>query len=202
MKHSDAMVNSVSRETRQRLQIYVDLLLRWNKTINLISRNDEATVWERHVADALQLLPLIPATIDAAVDLGSGGGIPGLVLSVASGTPFHLIEADHRKAAFLREAARLTGAPCTIHPARMEAVRLPGMLLVTARALAPLTTLIALALPFMAANATLLALKGSNAEAELTDARAHWHMNVARSPSITNPAATILKITEVSRVGQ
>ena len=201
MKHSATPLDSVSRETLERLQIYVDLLLRWNPTINLISRKDEAVVWERHIADALQLIPLLPQSCDIAVDLGSGGGLPGLVLAIATGAHFHLIEADHRKATFLREASRVTGAPTTIHATRSEAVRLPPVKLVTARALAPLTALIGMAQPFLAPDGMLIAPKGANAAAELTDARTQWHMAVARTTSITNPAATILQITEVSRAG-
>lgn len=192
----------VSRETHDRLKLYVDLLLRWNRTINLISRKDEELVWSRHVADALQLIPLLRPTLTSAVDLGSGGGFPALVLAIATGVHFHLIEADQRKAAFLREASRLVGALATVHAARIETVQLPPVMLVTARALAPLPHLLSLAQNFMAPGAMILAPKGANAEAELTDARAQWHMTVARVPSTTNPAASILQITEVSRVGQ
>ncbi len=191
----------VSRETMERLTCYTELLLRWNKTINLISRKDEDQVWSRHIADALQLAPMMPAGVSVAVDLGSGAGFPGLILAIASGCHFHLIESDQRKAAFLREASRLTNAPTTIHAARIEAVRLPAVRLVTARALAPLIDLIGFAMPFLATEGTLIAPKGLNVDAELTAASAQWHMQVERASSTTNAAASILKITEVSRVG-
>lgn len=192
---------SVSRETRARLEAYADLLIRWNKTINLISRKDESHIWSRHIEDALQLLPLMPSALSHAVDLGSGAGFPGLVLSIASGCHFHLVEADQRKAAFLREASRLTAAKTTVHAARIQAVNIDPTRLVTARALAPLGELLALATPFMAPDGVLLAPKGVHADAELTAARGQWHMRVQGWPSATDAAATILHISEVSRVG-
>lgn len=185
----------------ERLTLYADTLLRWNKTINLISKRDESDLWNRHIDDALQLLPLLPANLDVAVDLGSGAGFPGLILAIATGVHFHLIESDQRKSAFLREAARITGAPATVHTARIQTVQLPKVRLVTARALAPLPELLALAAPFLADNGMLLAPKGAQADAELTAAQEQWHMRVQRAPSTTNAAATILQITEVRRVG-
>ena len=191
----------VSRETIERLEAYVALLLKWNRTINLISKGDETDIWSRHIEDALQLLAFWPDDIDRFVDLGSGAGIPGLILSVASGAHVHLIESDHRKSAFLLEAIRVTGARASVHTARIEAVDLPPVLLVTARALAPLTQLVGLAQRFMLPAGFLLAPKGQQVEAELTAARAQWHMTVTSAPSKTNADATILKISGVRRVG-
>ena len=201
MKQSNTTSFEVSRETTERLNAFADLLLRWNKTINLISRKDEEHVWSRHIADALQLIPMMPSDVSTAIDLGSGAGFPGLILAIATGCHFHLIESDQRKATFLREASRITNAATTIHAARIDAVKLDPVQLVTARALAPLSDLIGLAVPFLAAEGVLLAPKGLNADAELTAASAQWHMRVERASSTTNVAATILKITEVSRVG-
>lgn len=191
----------VSRETRQRLQAYADLLTTWNRTINLVAKADIQTLWTRHIDDALQLIPMLPPGIPHAIDIGSGGGIPGLILAIATGIPFHLIEADHRKSAFLREAARLCAAPVTVHTCRIEAANLPAAECVTARALAPLNVLLALAHPLLTSTGTLIAPKGRGVEAELTQAAEQWHMRVSRTPSVTDPAATILQISEVSRVG-
>src|SRR5579862_1246233 len=138
MQHRFGSGGIVSRETMDRLRNYTDLLLRWNRTINLISRRDEATVWDRHIADSLALLPFLPSHFDRGIDLGSGGGLPGLVLAIATNRPFDLVEADHRKAAFLREVARATGAAATVYAARIETVSLTPASLITARALAPL----------------------------------------------------------------
>lgn len=192
---------TVSRETVDRLNTYATLLARWNQTINLVSRNDVGQLWERHINDALQLLPLMPDALDDAVDLGSGAGFPGIVLAIASGCHFHLIESDQRKAAFLREASRVTNAPVSVHATRIDATSIKPVRLVTARALAPLVELLGLASPFMTSDALLLAPKGVHVEAELTAAREQWHMQVQRTASTTNAAATILQITGVSRLG-
>jgi len=185
----------------ERLEGYVALLLTWNPTINLISKRDLPEIWQRHIADALQLVRLIPANADRAIDLGSGGGLPGMVLAIATNLPFDLVESDQRKAAFLREAARICSAPVKVHAARVESASLAPAPLVTARALAPLPKLIALAHPFLAPGGMLLAPKGRNAEAELTEAQRQWHMRVHRTESVTDPTASILQITEVTHAG-
>ncbi len=192
----------VSRETTERLEHFVDLLLQWNKTINLISRKDEADIWPRHINDALQLIRFCPDIPEPMVDLGSGAGFPGLVLAIATQSHVDLIESDHRKSAFLREAIRITGAHATVHTARIDTVVLPKVRIVTARALAPLGVLIGLARPFLTDDGFLLAPKGATAASELTSARTKWHMSVQAAPSITSADATILKISEVRRVGQ
>jgi 16S rRNA (guanine527-N7)-methyltransferase len=150
------------------------------------------------VADSLQLLPLVRDHAPPFVDLGSGAGFPGLVLAIASGQHVHLIEADQRKAAFLREAARIAAATVTVHARRIEAVTLPPVSVVTARGLAPLPKLLALAHPFLKPDGVLLAPKGRNAKQELTTAQAHWNMRVAATPSRTDPAASILQISDIS----
>ncbi|WP_239002911.1 16S rRNA (guanine(527)-N(7))-methyltransferase RsmG [Rhodovastum atsumiense] len=200
MKHAPTEIPGVSRETRERLDLYAETLLRWNRTINLISRHDEAEFWQRHIVDCLQLAPLVPAGISHAIDLGSGGGLPGLVLAIVTGIPFHLVEADQRKAAFLREAARRTAAPATVHATRIEAVTLPPAPLVTARALAPLPTLLGWSHPLLASGGVCLFLKGRSVDDELTAASAEWHMTVERTPSRTDTAASILRISEIDRV--
>lgn len=190
----------VSRETSERLDAFAELLLRWTARINLISTRDVPHLWERHIADSLQLLPLLPPGVLRAIDIGTGGGFPGLVLCIASQIPFDLIESDQRKAAFLREAARVTGAPATIRAERIEASRTKPAPLVTARALAPLPRLLPLAAPLLTEDGTLLLLKGASAAAELTQAAAEWHMQVARHSSRTDPSATILQLTGIRRV--
>jgi len=174
--------------------------MRWNRTINLISRADEADLWPRHIADALQLGPYMPADIDHAIDLGSGAGLPGLVLAVASGTHFHLIEADLRKASFLREAAREIGASATVHACRIEVAAIARARLITARALAPLPNLLALAAPLLAPEGICLFPKGQSAERELTDTARAWNMRVEKFPSQIDRSGLILRISEVARV--
>jgi len=189
----------VSRETKERLQIYADLLLRWNQRVNLIGRADEAQFWQRHIEDSLQLAAHIPPQTERAIDLGSGGGLPGLVLAIATGIHFDLVESDNRKSAFLREAARAAGAPVTVHPVRIEAVKLPKARLITARALAPVAQLLGLMENLLAPDGIALLLKGAAAEQELTGAQLAWNMRIQRIPSRTHPAGVILKLSEVTR---
>lgn len=201
MKHDILATLGVSRETEQRLRIYTALLIKWNPTINLISRRDESLVWNRHVLDSLALLTAFPSAPTHAIDLGSGGGFPGIVLAIATDTHFHLVEADQRKAAFLREASRATAAPTTIHPVRIESAIIEPAPVVTARALAPLDRLLTLAAPFLAPGGICLFPKGRTIDGELTAAQTHWHMQAERLPSATDPASTILRVRGISRVG-
>ena len=199
MEHGRAL-SDVSRETLAKLDRFIAFLLRWNSTVNLIARADESFVWARHIADLLQLVPLMTPRPERAIDLGSGAGFPGLILALATGVPFDLIELDQRKAAFLREAARSTGAPAQIYPIRIEAADLPPAPLITARAVAALPKLLALAAPLLAPDGMCLFLKGANVDAELTHAATQWQMQADGIPSRTAPDARILRITRLSRV--
>jgi 16S rRNA (guanine527-N7)-methyltransferase len=187
-------------ETRDRLRAYVDLLLRWNARINLIGRATEQEIWSRHIDDSLQLLPLMSGVAASFADLGSGAGLPGLVLAIASGRPVTLVEADRRKASFLAEAIRITGAPATIAAARVETLSPLMAPLITARAFAPLPKLLPLAARHLAPGGILLLPKGARVEEELTAAAAGWHMRVERFPSRTAKDATILRISELRPV--
>jgi 16S rRNA (guanine527-N7)-methyltransferase len=177
-----------------RLRRFAGLLLRWNTTLNLIAARDADVVWERHIADSLQLVPMIPTGVTRAVDLGTGGGFPGLVLAIATGATFDLIESDHRKAAFLRTAVRETGAPATVHCCRIEDATVSPAPLVTARALAPLPRLLKLAAPLLADDGVCLFLKGAKAGEELAAAEQAWTMTVSRVPSQTSAGGVILRI--------
>ncbi len=184
--------------SREAFDGFVELLLRWNRTVNLVSRRDD--IWSRHILDSLQLVPLLPSGAERGIDLGSGAGFPGLILASATGLRFDLIEADQRKAAFLREAARVLQAPVQVHAARIEAICVPPAPVVTARALARLPQLLSLAAPKLASGGTGLFLKGRSSVGELTDARREWHMSVEQHPSRTAPGAVIYKVSELRRV--
>lgn len=181
------------------LRLFADLLLRWNATLNLIAARDTAVVWDRHIADSLQLVPLLPQNVARAVDLGTGGGFPGLVLAIATGVPFDLIEADRRKASFLRTAILETGAPATVHCCRIEHATVHPAPLVTARALAPLPRLLPLAARFLTADGVCLFLKGAKVDEELAAACPDWAMEVMRLPSQTSPDGVVLRLSGLHR---
>ena len=187
------------------LRAYAALLRRWTARINLVSRADATQIdgvqiWERHVLDSLRLLALIPAGTMRAIDLGSGAGLPGLVLAAASGIHFDLVEADRRKAAFLMEAKRATGAPVAIHCARIESLAeslaLPAAGLVTARALAPLERLLGLAAPLLAPGGVGLFPKGARAGEEIAAARRRWRFEVRMAGGAESP---VLVVTGLER---
>jgi 16S rRNA (guanine527-N7)-methyltransferase len=195
----------VSRETLARLDSFVATLLTWQRRINLIAPATVREIWTRHVADSLQLLPLAP-TARFWLDLGSGGGFPGLAIACAlaemPGARVHLIESNGKKAAFLREAIRVTGAPAIVHQARIE--QMEGKLgepieVVSARALAPLGELFAFAEPWLKRGAQALFPKGQDVGAELTEASRYWNIEAARVPSMTDPNARILNVSRVER---
>jgi 16S rRNA (guanine527-N7)-methyltransferase len=190
-----------SPETTGRLAAYRDLLLRWNARINLISAETAAEIDQRHIADCAQLQPLLPQDGPIA-DLGSGAGLPGLVLAIIQPErETHLVESDKRKAAFLVEAsAQLKLLMVRVHACRVEIAKLPPLSAITARALAPLATLLPYADKFLAHGGVAVFPKGKTAEKELTEAALGWHFTCERFPSTTNPEATILRLSNIHRV--
>ncbi|WP_238258189.1 16S rRNA (guanine(527)-N(7))-methyltransferase RsmG [Methylobacterium gnaphalii] len=187
------------------LDIYVQQLTRWQRVKNLVGPATLSEVWTRHVADALQLLAIMP-NATRWLDLGSGAGIPGLILGIAGRERemFHvkLIESNARKCAFLTETARLTGAPVTIINARIETVIAEQREtdVICARALASLNQLLDWTEPLLKSGIMGLFPKGRDASAELTDAVRKWSLTYDSIPSRTDPQAQILRVTALSRV--
>lgn len=202
MKHIQQTDVDVPRETTERLHAYVNLLLRWNRRINLVSARSAEDIWQRHVVDSLQLLPLLPDATAPLLDVGSGAGFPGLVLAAATKRAATLVEADQRKAAFLAEAAgRLGLSEVHVRAERIEDVDLPKTRILTARALAPLPVLLRHAHAHLAPGGVALFPKGRTAEEELTAASRGWNMRVERFQSRTDPASTIFRISEIRPAG-
>lgn len=197
---------SVSHETMQRLEAYVALLLQWQAKTNLIAPSTVPTLWTRHVADSLQLLDLAP---DARiwVDLGSGGGFPGVILACAlaeRGGHVHLVERVDKKASFLREALRVTAGAGTVHPCDIGDYvdSFAGRVdCVTARALAELTILLDLSAPLIARGAKALFLKGQDVEQELTKATKSWKIEPTLHRSRTGDG-WIVEIDHMARRNQ
>ncbi len=189
----------------RRLDKFVALLLQWQESANLVARSTLPELWTRHIADSLQLLPLAPSA-NVWVDLGSGAGFPGLVIACAIGqrseARVHLVESNAKKAAFLREVVRATGAPAVVHAQRVEDF-VPSFQeradAVTARALAPLSELLELALPLLQRGAIGLFHKGAGAAAELAAAEKRWHLQATLVPSKTSPAGRIVVIHSAER---
>ncbi|MGZ3409509.1 MAG: 16S rRNA (guanine(527)-N(7))-methyltransferase RsmG [Xanthobacteraceae bacterium] len=195
---------NVSRETTSRLDGLVNLFLKWQATTNLVADSTLPQLWTRHVADSLQLLKLAPEA-QTWVDLGSGGGFPGLVIAcvLAPRSAVHLVESNMKKAAFLREAARITGAPATIHAERIEDFLQHFQIVpdvVTARALAPLEKLLEYVAPFVEKGAKALLLKGQDVEGELTQASKYWRIDAELVPSETDTKGRIVVLRSLQRL--
>jgi 16S rRNA (guanine527-N7)-methyltransferase len=189
----------VSRETLARLAAYVDLLTTWNRTINLVAASTLKDPWRRHILDSGQIYHFFPSNAGPHVDLGSGAGLPGLVLAIMGATGTHLVESDRRKAAFLRDVAGRLELPVSVHAARIEALDPFPAGVVTARALASLPRLLDLAAPFVGPGTRCIFLEGRTAEAELTAIREGWTMSAAIEPSLSAPDGRILILDEVAR---
>ena len=192
----------VTAAVAARLDRFVALLLDWQAHTNLIAASTVPTLWTRHVADSLQLLPLAPPHAKIWVDFGAGAGFPGLVIACAladtPGALVHLVESRIKKANFLREAAAATGAPVEVHAERAEDCgdRFAGQAdVVTARALASLTVLCGYAKPLIQAGAVGLFPKGQDVEVELTEAAKYWNIEVDLVPSVTSADSRIVRIT-------
>jgi len=194
----------VSRETIERLDVFVELFQRWQNAVQLVAPSTLSKLWTRHIADSLQLVDLAPGAKIWA-DLGTGGGFPGLIVAIALkeqvGVIVHLIESDQRKAAFLQEAGRVLNAPVKVHFQRIESVAkqvAPNLDIVTARALAPMTRLIELAYPFMKEGAKGLFLKGQYVDKELTEATKSWNIKWTVVPSRTEIKGKIVIVDSAS----
>lgn len=195
---------NVSRESLSALRLYVDLLLTWQRRINLIGPATIESIWERHIHDSLQVLPLIPKGTTAIAELGSGAGIPGLIVAIAGRYEAHLYDSNSKKSAFLREAIRQTGIRAQVHTQRLEKIKtdphLPKVQCVLARALAPLPLLLDYAEPFLKAGAIGLFHKGQDVDLELTEATKYWTLNVSKHPSAVDSRGVILEVREATRV--
>ena len=194
-----AEIIPVSRETLARLEAYAELLTRWSARINLIGRDTIADLWRRHILDSAQLRAFVPDRARNMIDLGSGAGLPGLVLAIIGVPGVELLEADSRKCAFLREAARITEAPVTLRPCRIETVSPHPVDVVTARACAPLDRLLGLAEPFLGPDSECLFLKGERVGEELTLARKRWTMTPSLHQSRSDPRGVVLRLQQVAR---
>jgi 16S rRNA (guanine527-N7)-methyltransferase len=198
---------AVSRETLDKFRAYAALLTKWNRAINLVSPKSLDDLWRRHFLDSAQLHRYLPGAPDPAgriiLDIGAGAGFPGLVLALLGCGQVHLVESDQRKAEFLREAVRVTGASATVHAQRIENLDLLGPDVVTCRAFASLSKILDLTQRFLLPENTQktpigLFLKGRSVDEELTEARKKWRLQLERFESETDPHASILRLRLLS----
>ncbi len=200
-----AKLSGVSRETLARLKTYAGMLEDWNARNNLVSRGSMADLWRRHFWDSAQLAPLIPADTKALVDLGSGAGLPGLVLAEilrARPIQFVLYEATAKKCRFLQAVSERLALKTEIRNARVEDANPEAFDVVTARACAPLDGLLAYAHRFWGPRTIGLFLKGQNVEGELTKANKSWKIKLERHASRSDSTGTILEVRELHRVAE
>ncbi len=195
----------VSRETAARLDRFVELLVSWQRSINLISAGGASSLWTRHVADSLQLLTVVP-TARRWVDLGSGGGFPGLVVACALAdlptAEIELVESNAKKAAFLREASRVLKLPARVHRRRIEdfVTRWDKPAdVVSARGLAPITKLLTYSELLINQGATGLFPKGQDVDQELTEASTYWNIDMTLVPSVTDPRGRIVVVRRAEK---
>lgn len=197
---------NVSRETYDKLRAFEALTAKWTRKINLISASTTNDIWRRHITDSAQIFPHAPEAASTWVDLGSGGGFPGIVLAIlaAEHRPvirLTLVESDQRKATFLRTAVRELGLGTKITPDRIE--NIPPQLadVVSARALAPLSGLLGMVSRHLADGGTALLPKGKQTRQELAEARKNWRFELEDRPSITDPEARILAFQRIQALG-
>ena len=202
MRSLEAVGLNVSRETLDKLETFSELLKRWNPRINLVSTRDIERVWERHIVDSAQIYPHLAGHDGVWVDIGSGGGFPGIVTAIIAteenpSADVHLIESDQRKCAFLRQVAREIALPITVHAKRVEATETKNVSIITARAFASVTKILDMTTGLRSEMTKYLLLKGRTYESELTEAEQSWKLKVETIPSRTDPEGTILALTEV-----
>lgn len=189
-------LHDVPRETIDKFDTYAALLVRWQQHMNLVGASTLSDLWVRHVADSAQLMPFLPDRNAVILDVGSGAGFPGLVLSILGYTNVHLVESDQRKCVFLREVARAVGVSPTIHATRVESLILPRVDVVTSRACGNLSKLFHILWHLMGENAICLFHKGKNYTKEVEEAKG-WVFNLNAHPSQTPGDGVILEITHI-----
>lgn len=187
----------VSRETLDKFSRYVELLNKWQKAINLVSKTTLPDVWNRHILDSYQILGHAPIQNGVWVDMGSGAGFPALIVAMATDFDVHIIESDTRKCQFMREVSRETSSKVTIHSKRIENIEPFEADIISARALASLEKLLNFSAPFSTEKTTHLYLKGQDVDVELTNAAKCWRMDAIKHPSLSSSEGSVLELRNV-----
>lgn len=195
---------NVSRETFEKLESYNAELQRWNPSINLVARSTLGDSWTRHIIDSVQVFAAAPEATNW-LDIGSGGGFPGMVAAIIGkelcpSTRFTLMDSDQRKCTFLRSVTRTTGANASVECVRVEQAEPQDAHVISARALADLSTLLGFCERHLARDGVALLQKGASWENEVQQAEIEWKFSVEPLKSITEPKAVLLKIRDIVRV--
>ena len=195
---------SVSRETLQALQQFEQLVRRWTDAVNLVSKASAADLWNRHIVDSAQVFAFCPQDAETWLDMGSGGGFPGLVVAILAREKLpalrvSLAESDQRKATFLRQAAQKLGLEVAVRSARIESLEPAGADVLSARALAALPDLLGYAEQHLRANGVALFQKGARFPEEIAAAKRNWTFEVTPHSSLSEPDAAILEIRKIHR---
>lgn len=191
------ILGGVPDDTLDRLEVYLKTLKKWQKAINLVGPKTLQDPWRRHLLDCGQIASEIQPG-QRVVDLGSGAGLPGLIIAIMQDADVHLVESDQRKSTFLREAARTTGTKTTVHTERAEKLLPLDADVVTARALAPLPRLLPWVHRHLKKGGNSYLLKGSDVDQELTLAAKEWTMTTSRKPSVSDPSGTVLHVSALA----
>lgn len=196
------LYKSVPRGTILQLEKFKELLLKWNKRVNLISRNDEELIDERHIADSMELLNYLPTDKSISIlDLGSGAGFPGLILRIFGYGNITLVEADQKKSIFLKDACACLGLKCIIENERIESINpIHKYDVITARALSSISKLLEYSEKFLHNNTKLLLLKGQNLNHELQEAKKEWEFSCRSYLSnAPNGSGFVIELLNISK---
>ncbi len=173
------------------------LLESWQRRVNLIGESTRSEVWQRHILDSAQIFPLLPKSGRRLLDIGSGAGLPGLVLAILGVPEVHLVESNGRKAAFLREASRISGAKTVVHNQRIESLPAFPADVITARAVAKVNELLDYAAPFIHDTTVCVFMKSKGAHEEVRLARRAWEMRATFTPSISDRRGIIVRLEDL-----
>lgn len=196
---------NVSRETLEDLRAFCRFVEKWNPAINLVSKTGLVGLWDRHVLDSAQIFPFVPPEAKLWCDLGSGGGFPGLVIAVMAkhelpNLEVVLVESDRRKSVFLSEVARLMKLRVQVRVERIENLEPQNADILSARALAPLSTLCGFASRHMKSDGLAIFPKGVNATEEIREARQTWAFDLMRHTSRTEAGSAVLLLRGIHHV--
>jgi 16S rRNA (guanine527-N7)-methyltransferase len=189
---------NVSRETFLRLEQYVNLLLKWNESINLVSPNTIGHLWSRHILDSAQLLKYVDLE-KIIVDVGSGGGLPGLVLAILGAKNMHLVDKDTRKCVFLQQAIKYSQNLVKVHNCLFDDINIANIDIIIARAFSNIAKLLAIINKKINKNTELLLLKGQKWQEEIKTAMIEWDFEYSYYPSITDNYGVIIRLTNISQ---